>query len=930
MRLGGWNSFVGHVVPCQTETMVVRFGRVEVDLDRIEIRIDGAVQPVQPQVFDVIRYLYERRDRMVTKEELLDNVWGDRFVSESTLTSRIKSARRVLGDNGRDQAVIRTVHGRGYRFVAEPAIDSDPATAEGARVSKVPPPPVARDGSLDDERDRWPLVGRYEVLDRIVDALAEPGVGGVVLIGPAGIGKTRLAIESLRRRADDGGATYRITASTAAAAIPLAALAPLVGIGVADVGGLAPDIARTALFHRAVNDVTQRAEESGRLLVMIDDVDRLDELSAAVLGAAMDAGAVSIVGTRRTGTGRDPLEELVRAGRLRELEVAPLDDTDVDVALYRVLAGPIDLASLERLSALSRGWPGLLRDLVESSQASGSLVREDGVWRLVGPVTSTASENWPPDGLDAEAVTAAELLSLVSDLHFDDAEALLGDASLDALDAAGLLTLERDDDDTIVRLTDPLLAETVSAAIGPVRVRRHKATLMEALTHGRKRPRDLAAIVRWSDELERPLDPVDALAAAQLALRQGSDAAADVLVGHLDGEAAGPYPLVIKAELAYRRAQYRRSEELFQQVDLAEVDPSTAAFVLRRTATMMYQVHADYRGSADWLAAREAEVSPRVAASLRAHRVSLLILLGCADEALATAAPLLADVRGARAIEVHLASARARVLRGELDVALDMVAEQEAALAGVRLSGPDARLPAEGALSIRLTAMLLRGDVLVAERLLRDNLVLGGRTSRSWSPLSAAEIALEVGRVRAAIELIRPTLEMYRAQGMENGRIACAALHARALAELGRREAAEAALDELWTDVTRVVGANRWYVADAMARVARGLGRGPECVGLLVEQAEAAESWGARTSAANLLALAAVVGPEGTAAEVTDRVTDLAATIDGRLWPIRSRHVRTLAEGGPLGPVEAAYVELGYRGFAAMAADTGRAVAGPA
>ena len=76
------------------------------------------MQHVEPQVFDVLVYLIRHRDRVVTKAELLDNVWGDRFVSESALASRLKSARRGVGDDGASQRVIRTVFGRGYQFVA--------------------------------------------------------------------------------------------------------------------------------------------------------------------------------------------------------------------------------------------------------------------------------------------------------------------------------------------------------------------------------------------------------------------------------------------------------------------------------------------------------------------------------------------------------------------------------------------------------------------------------------------------------------------------------------------------------------------------------------------------------------------------------------------------------------------------------------------
>ena len=88
------------------------------DTDTLELRDGAGVVEVEPQVFEVLRYLVANRERVVTKEELLDQIWGDRFVSESALTTRIKQARQAVGDSGRAQGVIKTVHGRGYRFVA--------------------------------------------------------------------------------------------------------------------------------------------------------------------------------------------------------------------------------------------------------------------------------------------------------------------------------------------------------------------------------------------------------------------------------------------------------------------------------------------------------------------------------------------------------------------------------------------------------------------------------------------------------------------------------------------------------------------------------------------------------------------------------------------------------------------------------------------
>jgi DNA-binding winged helix-turn-helix (wHTH) protein len=101
------------------EGRILRFEACELDIGRHELRRDGEVIKVEPQVFDVLVALADRRGQLVTKNDLLDEVWGDRFVSESALTSRIKAARQAVGDDGRQQRVIKTVHGRGYRFVAD-------------------------------------------------------------------------------------------------------------------------------------------------------------------------------------------------------------------------------------------------------------------------------------------------------------------------------------------------------------------------------------------------------------------------------------------------------------------------------------------------------------------------------------------------------------------------------------------------------------------------------------------------------------------------------------------------------------------------------------------------------------------------------------------------------------------------------------------
>jgi DNA-binding winged helix-turn-helix (wHTH) protein len=81
--------------------MRYRFGTCLLDTEAVQLVVDGIPTALEPQVFDVLAYLVEHHDRVVSKEELLDQVWGHRFVTESALTSRVKSARKAVGDDGR-------------------------------------------------------------------------------------------------------------------------------------------------------------------------------------------------------------------------------------------------------------------------------------------------------------------------------------------------------------------------------------------------------------------------------------------------------------------------------------------------------------------------------------------------------------------------------------------------------------------------------------------------------------------------------------------------------------------------------------------------------------------------------------------------------------------------------------------------------------
>ena len=174
--------------------MRYRFGAVELDPAAYSLKRDGREIGMQPKMFDLLRYLIERRDRVVSKDELLDALWPGEHVGEAAVVWTVSHVRNALGQGRGQKQPIETIHGRGYRFrgaievvgPASPQADSLRVDASG--LSAAPPP--AR-----------PFVGRAEVMRRLEGLLKDAieGRGRLCLLhGEAGIGKTRCAEELMR------------------------------------------------------------------------------------------------------------------------------------------------------------------------------------------------------------------------------------------------------------------------------------------------------------------------------------------------------------------------------------------------------------------------------------------------------------------------------------------------------------------------------------------------------------------------------------------------------------------------------------------------------------------------------------------------------------------------------------------------------------
>src|SRR5215475_12480166 len=115
--------------------MVLAFGEHRIDIGRRELRHRDELVELEPKVFDLLAFLVLNRDRVVSKDELIDAVWGGRIISESALTTRINSVRRALGDDGTAQRFIRTFIRKGIRFIAEVGELSEAAVPASDRTA---------------------------------------------------------------------------------------------------------------------------------------------------------------------------------------------------------------------------------------------------------------------------------------------------------------------------------------------------------------------------------------------------------------------------------------------------------------------------------------------------------------------------------------------------------------------------------------------------------------------------------------------------------------------------------------------------------------------------------------------------------------------------------------------------------------------------
>jgi DNA-binding winged helix-turn-helix (wHTH) protein len=121
------------------------FGEYELDTQTYELRLAGTPLQIEPQAFKVLAYLIQHYHRTVTRQELLEHLWPEQYTSEAVLSYCIMTARKAVGDSGRLQRVIKTIHGRGFRFIATLQQDAhEPRNLEASAAPAVSTSPSQR------------------------------------------------------------------------------------------------------------------------------------------------------------------------------------------------------------------------------------------------------------------------------------------------------------------------------------------------------------------------------------------------------------------------------------------------------------------------------------------------------------------------------------------------------------------------------------------------------------------------------------------------------------------------------------------------------------------------------------------------------------------------------------------------------------------
>jgi DNA-binding CsgD family transcriptional regulator len=346
------------------------------------------------------------------------------------------------------------------------------------------------------------LTGRDSELAIIRRALSGAGNhSGVVIAGAAGVGKTWLAREALRRAEASGERTKWIVGTESARALPLGAFIGELGEAMSD---------PLTNVRRVINSFVAQ-QRRGRVVVGVDDAHLLDGLSALVVHQLASSGGARLVVTIRTGSEEpDAVTLLYKDGLLARLDLEPLSAAATREVIESALGGPVDARSAARFGQLTGGNALFLRQLLADQIAAGRMRKLAGVWMWDGDVAVSPSLSdtvgRQMGRLSPRMATVVDTLSQCEPLAVDVLCDLVSRRDLAAAESMGLVSIERTGSGLMARLAHPLFGELRRASAGEIYLSAIRGRLATRLAENGDT--DMRATVRRALlSLESDLDP---------------------------------------------------------------------------------------------------------------------------------------------------------------------------------------------------------------------------------------------------------------------------------------------------------------------------------------------------------------------------------------------------------------------------------------
>ena len=740
----------------------------------------------------------------------------------------------------------------------------------------------------------WPLVGRVAELAVVATAM-DGGVAGVLLAGPPGVGKTRLATESLELARARGWSSALVRANRAAASIPF--------------GAFAPHLPRTFRSAQGEADTLRQAAQavlagagSGRLLLIVDDAHELDDASAALVHILAESDSVFLVVTVRAGVEVSPPVTALWKDELLERVEVPALDVDASAELVATaLGGPVDGGTALALWRASGGNALFLRELIIGARDAGALREVGGLFRLTGdlaPSTRLGEVVGLRLGrLSEEERAAVELVAVGEPASLDDLLSLVDGRCVDELERRALVEVQVEHRRRQVRMAHPLYGEVVRAGLPERRRQELLSELADRLeAHGARRREDVLRIAVWRLDGGGRGHPDVLIAAARQAhaaqdlrlmvrlAEAAQDAGAGVDAAHVLGiglDGLGDHEQaeeVLRAgEAAATTARQRadlsiaRADNLFRGLGRAE----DAERIIEDAERVLDD--------------------PSQRDGLVALRSLFLLFEGKLREALEVVQPLLDEGTTLAYAQGGLAAAVALALSGRTSESIETARRgaeaREAVGDHVQLASPGVYLVAEAQALLEAGRM---HEATAYALLGYDGAIqVGSPHGQAWFASILGRIELHRGRAASAVRWSREAGVVWRELRHPAARWGFGAL-ACALALAGDLDDADDAFVELDAEPPTPVQLFDPEIARGRAWLAAQRGEHSRAREILTSAADRAESDGALAIAAGAVHDLARLGEERLAA---DRLAVIAAQTDGVYIQTCWAHAEALRSG---------------------------------